>query len=270
MVGDFTGDGVVDIYSFSGANVYAKTAQSIRSVPVSISNGLSSYNIKYATLPSMLNSSYIANLAVSYPRLKVVSPIWVVDSVSTPLGAGGERSSKYSYGNLLAEVGVSGRGMLGFQWMQTDDVNTGLKSRTWYRQDFPYVGMVDKSTQGFGGSVDNLSQTTYEYGCYDFDQTVGCQVAPSKRYFVYQTKMLETAKDLAGKALPGKRTETVYDCASAPVKCFGNATKVTITTLNPDGTASGYSKVTDSEYFNDETNWRLGKVLRSKVTSVTP
>ena len=114
----------------------------------------------------------------------------------------------------------------------------------------------------------NLSVTNYEYGCTDFDSTPGCQVAPLKRYFPYMSRMTETAKDLTGKVLPSEESTTVYDCDNTPVKCFGNATKVTIKTTGTDGGV--YTKETVSDFYNDEANWMLGKLLRSKVTSTIP
>lgn len=237
-------------------------------------NGLSE-KFSYLGAPSkVVNSPNAQSPVISVQRafagfsVATPPPLPVVNATSV-FRNGVEHKVTYKYENSLTELS-SGRGFLGFGAKIEEDVLSGVKNRTDYSLMFPYMGMPAKNSTGFGGSLDNLSVTNYSYGCYDFDQTVGCQVAPGKRYFVYQTMMVETAKDLAGKVLPGKRTETVYDCASAPVKCFGNATKVTITTLNPDGTDSGYAKVTESEFFNDEANWRLGKVLRSKVTSVTP
>jgi FG-GAP-like repeat/Salmonella virulence plasmid 65kDa B protein len=273
--GDFNGDGRSDfIHLANESYVHAWL-----STPTFAYGGVS--KISNANLTTVMPSyaalsvfdRYHRTISSGYPVLSVMAPAYVVSEVKTNDGVGGLSTIKYSYSNMLTEVGLLGRGGLGFAWTQTEIVNSSsnLKSRTYYRQDFPFIGMVDKSTQGFGGSVDNLSQTTYEYGCYDFDGTAGCQVGAGKRYFPYLSKMVETAKDPSGKALPGKRTETTYkECSVPPFKCFGNATQVKITTLNPDGTDSGYVKTTDSEFYNDETNWILGRLLRSKVTSTTP
>jgi Salmonella virulence plasmid 65kDa B protein/FG-GAP-like repeat len=280
--GDFYGSGVssiMQIWDSSGLSAaisWRCTGDQANPRLTAIGSSLTTLtsSIDYKTLPQMLRIGDYISPSSSYPRVAASPPLYLTSSISSSFGGGAINTSNYQYGGLLLDSG-DGRGLLGFQWMQTEapapDPSKVLRSRTYYRQDFPFTGMVDKSTQGFGGSIDNLSQTTYEYGCYDFDDTAGCQVAPGKRYFPYLSKMVETAKDLNGKALPGKRTETTYkECSVPPFKCFGNATQVKITTLNPDGTDSGYVKTTDSEFANDETNWILGRLLRSKVTSTTP
>jgi hypothetical protein len=51
---------------------------------------------------------------------------------------------------------------------------------------------------------------------------------------------------------------------------YGNAGRVKVDALNGDGSASGHVKQTDTWYVNDETNWILGRPLRSSVKAVTP
>jgi hypothetical protein len=101
--------------------------------------------ITYQTLPqAALSSRYSASLQPTYPQQLITSPIFLVTDLASSNGMGGIRTTNYSYGNLLASGGLQGRGSSGFQWTQSQDASTGLASRTCYRQDWPYVGLVDK------------------------------------------------------------------------------------------------------------------------------
>lgn len=54
-----------------------------------------------------------------------------------------------------ARMELDGRGFVGFQWMQSRHNPTGLLARTYFRQDFPYVGQVSREEQGSGGDNGN-------------------------------------------------------------------------------------------------------------------
>ncbi|MFH1814661.1 MAG: FG-GAP-like repeat-containing protein, partial [Pseudomonadota bacterium] len=93
------------------------------------------------------NAVYDKDVASNYPRQALEFPMYVISSTRESDGSGGMRQTSYRYGNAIAELGT-GRGFLGFQWVQSEDVSTGLVSRTWYRQDWPFVGLVDKVERG--------------------------------------------------------------------------------------------------------------------------
>jgi hypothetical protein len=57
--------------------------------------------------------------------------------------------------------------------------------------------------------------------------------------------------------LPTVTTSNQYDS-------FGNATQVVVST------SDGYGKTTINTYTNDTTNWYLGRLTQSSVTSVAP
>lgn len=276
---DLNGDGLLDyvvVWNNGGARNIAGTLLSSSAVNELVSVSEADVQVQrftYQTLSQALGSAYVRGSSVPGVQFShqtiVGSSIKLLQSVESLANTGAYKKTIYKYGNLTLANDVKG-GVRGFEWTEVKDENTGLVSRMSYHLDFPFVGLIKRATQGFDGGVDNLSQTSYRYGCYDFDQTLDCQASPGKRYFVYQNEMEETAKDLKGTALPGKRTETVYDCANAPVRCFGNAIKVTIKTLDASGNPTGHVKETVSDFYNDETSWRLGKLLRSKVISTAP
>ncbi|MBW9336775.1 hypothetical protein FEE59_24990 [Herbaspirillum sp. RU 5E] len=195
----------------------------------------------------------------TYPLLDIKAPIYLVSNVSMSNGLDGVLNTAYTYGEL--KVDLSGRGALGFRWVQERQIETGLVSYTEYRQDWPYVGLPSlvKKTVANGGNGGVLSQTTTSYGCNDpsVSSTTACTIAPGKRYFVYAKQSLESSWDYNGAALPVVTRSSEYDN-------WGNATKVDVTTDD------GFKKSTVNTYANDSVNWYLGRLLKSSVTSSSP
>jgi len=183
-----------------------------------------------------------------------------ISAAAIPNGLGGVIHTNYSYGNLRAEVGT-GRGILGFGWMQTTQVETGLGSYTEFRQDWPYVGLpsMTKKTLIGGGNNGVLSQTVNTYGCSDpaANSATACTIAAGRRYFVHLDQSEESSWDYNGTVLPVITTKTDYDN-------WGNATKVDVATND------GFKKSTINNYSNDSANWYLGRLLRSSVSSTSP
>ncbi|EJL82070.1 Insecticide toxin TcdB like protein, partial [Herbaspirillum sp. CF444] len=261
--GDFNGDGKTDIIQ------HTKTANTKRvwltgspeqqvDLLVSItSNPTNVVNIKF--LPLSNNAIYTKDSTSVYPFRDVQGAVYVVSSVSSANGVGGTTSTSYTYGGLKSDL--SGRGLLGFRWMQAKQIETGLTSYTEYQQTWPYTGLpslVKKSLTG-GGNNGVLSQIANSYNCNDAANTTAtaCTVASGKRYFVYANQSIESGWDYNGAVLPVITTKTEYDN-------WGNATKVDVST------SDGYGKSTVNTYSNDSGNWYLGRLLKSSVTSTAP
>ena len=231
--------------------------------------GINEFHFHFGSVIDSIGGAYQLSAAVNYPLMPTFG-IRMLSNVRSSDGVGGFRQTNYRYGNAVSELGT-GRGFLGFEWVQSEDVGTGVVSRTWYRQDWPFTGLIAKVERGTSAATrSNLGVTTYTYDCTDFDSTPGCQNAPGKRYFPFVTRVEEKSWDLNGVALPITRTDTVYDCGNASTVCFGNALDLTVSTLNPDGSPSGYSKRTQSQFYNDTNNWILGRLLRSSVIHAAP
>lgn len=270
-VADVNGDGKADIVAVyegrggmwsctalatSGTSNWIGTINSIGSQTTSI------------THKSLTNSAtYVKGSGSVYPLQDLQLPMHVVSSISSSNGVGGAVVTNYRYGGLKAEIGA-GRGLLGFAWSEATQEETGVVTRTEYRQDWPYVGMpsrvvVSKSGAGNGGV---LKETSNTFSCLDPASTSGaaCSVAPGKRYFPFVSQSVDKGWDLDGSVLPVVTTKSTYDCGTPPYACYGNA--ITVSVSNSDGS----SKTTTNTYFNDAANWRLGRLLRSVVTSTTP
>ena len=226
---------------------------------VSITDGSgASKKITYA--PLTRKNVYSKDSSPStYPVQDVQAPIYVVSALASSNGIGGTISTSYTYGGLKSDQ--TGRGLLGFRWMQTKQVETGLTSYAEYQQTWPYTGLpilVKKSLTG-GGNNGVLSEISNSYNCNDpvSSTATPCVVGAGKRYFVYANQSVESGWDYNGAALPVITTKTEYDN-------WGNATKVDVST------SDGYGKTTVNNYSNDSSNWYLGRLLKSSVTSATP
>ena len=200
---------------------------------------------------------YTKGSGATYPIVDMQIPMYAVSSVALSNGIGGTLTTNYTYGGLKADL--TGRGLLGFSWMQAIKAETSLGTRTEYRQDWPYVGLPSliKTTIASGGNGGSLSQVTNTYGCKDFVSASGCTVALGRRYFPFTSQSVESGWDLNGAALPVVTTASQYDA-------WGNATQITVSA------SDGYSKTTTNTYTNDTVNWFLGRLTGATVTSTTP
>lgn len=265
-VADVNGDGLSDIvfgpdgsgnWFWMAASGGPELVQSIDST-----GGLNPVSFTYKPLTD--SSVYTKGSGSVYPVADLQVPTYVISQVTTGR-AGATNTTRFTYGGLKVGYGPNARGLLGFNWTQSEQLDTGLVKRTYYRQDFPFLGVAERTGTGTSSaSWSNLTLTTYTYTCNDFVNPIGtCPVAPGKRYFVYAAQSDEQGWDLNGAGLPRNRTTQTMDN-------FGNALTVTVDTLNPDGSASGYSKSTTNVYSNDPVNWNLGRLLKSSVTVTTP
>jgi hypothetical protein len=226
---------------------------------------LSSLRNGYGTTTSFTHKSltdstlYTKGTGSIYPVEDIQYPLYVVSSVSSSNGVGGTLTTNYKYGGLKAEIGT-GRGLLGFNWIENTQVETGVTTRTEYRQDWPYVGLpsqIKKTLPAAAGPNNQLSLATSTYGCLNPQNGSPCAVAAGNRYFPYSSQSIESSWDLNGAILPTLTTSQQFDT-------YGNAIQVTAST------GDGYSKTTTNTYQNDTSNWYLGRLLRSQVQSIAP
>jgi hypothetical protein len=225
----------------------------------SFSNGIGvTTTLTYKPLTD--STVYTKENTATYPIRDVQVPIPVVASTTTSNGIGGTYAMSYFYTG--AKLDFNGRGMLGFHIVQSTEAQ-GLKNIQTYRQDWPYVGLPSqlKRTRADNGIISQVDNT---FTCKDFDADPDvCTVVAGKRYFPYVSQSDEVVNDLNGAFINKSRTTNAF-------VIWGNATQIVVTTLNSDGTASGYTKTTTNTFTNDSTNWILGRLTRATLTSTTP
>ncbi|MGY3449861.1 FG-GAP-like repeat-containing protein [Bradyrhizobium sp. USDA 4353] len=243
--GDFNGDGRSEFILIDGNGYpyqYAFASNGpIGDLMTSISTGTGA-NIAITYQPLTNSSVYSKDSNASYPRVDIQGPMYVASRVDSSNGIGGVSRTTYTYAG--AKVDLTGRGMLGFRQMTVRDEQTGIRSATTYRQDFPYTGATSAVTSSLGSQT--IGQKSFTY--------VATSAPP---YSVQLSQVVSSGSDLDGSALPTVTTSNQYDT-------YGNPTQVAVST------SDGFSKTTVNTYSNDPTLWYLGRLTRSVVTSATP
>jgi FG-GAP-like repeat/Salmonella virulence plasmid 65kDa B protein/Insecticide toxin TcdB middle/N-terminal region len=259
-------------------------------VTTKTSLGLST-TINYESLAQTGNSRYFKELTVNYPQAVIQPPMYVVGSVYSDNAIGTQNTMSYWYGTALSSV--DGRGFLGFNWVQTQLAEQPNINRTYYAQTWPFTGAamhIDawqsnwsplsatynnyKANQLGGLNTASPTQTTcaIQAAPYPFVITLanGTTTLPSGtpapctgpiQVYTYQTDSY--GFDLDGTALPGSQTATTVDG-------FGSPLQITTQNLNSAHAAVGYTKTIINEYINDTTNWWIGRLKKSSVTSNKP
>jgi uncharacterized repeat protein (TIGR01451 family) len=260
---DFNGDGKGDFLVAGNDTLYTFFGHGgPGNLVTTITNGLgATTSITYQPLTN--SNVYSKDTTSSPPTLDVIGPLYVVARVDASNGIGGTYSTTYTYAGAKSDF--SGRGFLGFRQMAATDLQTSIVQTTNYRQDFPYVGLALSATKTVAGQTLNQSNNTYEFISAGNGTTIAPGNAP------YRVALLSSQAfswDLDGTAMP--TITTIYGSASSGYSfssgydAFNNPLLVTVST--PDG----YSKTTTNTYYNDTTNWFLGRLTWSQVTATAP
>lgn len=250
---DFDGDGVADIVRREDdvAEAYRNLAKPAdRLVKVTSAFGVSAY-IQYSPLTA--GSVYTKGTGSTFPVSDVIAPMQVVSRVEHDDGVGGRYGVTYTYGDLRSHAE---RGSLGFGWTRTRDERNGLQSTTWFRQDYPFIGMPRASeTRKSDGGL--LSESSLTYAERVLNQ--------GKTRFAFASQSTARSYELNG-ALTSE-TVTTTECDD-----WGNATRVAV------NTSDGFEKITTSTYDNligpayeiGFDGWLLGRLTNSSVESRAP
>ena len=268
---DVNGDGFLDYCRNIALHIECATSRFMVSRIDKIIDGAGAYvAIGYQSIAAVSPSIiYSADAMPAYPLVNRKIPASVVSSVGTSNGIGGVVTTNYTYGGLKEELG-SGRGMLGFRWLNAKNTTTGVENYTEYRQDWPYVGMTQKNeTRLVGsGSAGVLKRTTVTPACKIPQSGATCVVAAGNRYFPHEVNRYEESWDLVGTAFPSISTATTYNINSPDSELRGDPSSITVTsTLN----GSTSTRTTTNEYWPADTSaWVLGRLKRQTIASTVP
>ena len=265
MAGDFDGDGVSDLawtYQWtSGLRVYA----SLATVPADAGQVASirprlgaDIVIDYARLTEA--GAYIKDTGedgCAYPCVDIRAPLSVVVRVETGNGIGGWNRATYAYGGAKSDL--SGRGFLGFRWMNVKDEQTGIYTTTEYLQRNPFIGQVEYTRRYVSdGSDTNISTTrnTWSASALNAGRTRFPYVSRSV------TDNYELEDGANNRPVTTVTTTSVYDG-------YGNPTSMTETTTGLGRTLAGrpadsFTKTTTNSYANDTVRWHLGRLQCAK------
>lgn len=311
---DYTGDGITDFVRFTsfsgGANLGfhpadgdtdSSASRNLGNVVSSITNGYGARTIisyerlnqsgAYSPLAeadyTSLNDPFRSLVASSQqtlqetPRTPVLEfngtlPIVTQVSSSSPsvVSAANMSSIRYQYGE--AKIQAGGRGNLGFKYLTTTDEQTGIRTRSTYRQDWPFIGyplatdvitssgrLLSRSSstwrlQGWNNSLISTARTlgTAAIGAV---QPV-LSVSQDEGYALKQNGAAQ------GEKLNLVKTSNTYDAS-------GNLTRSVVTTdgLNVDGGFSRVSQQTTVNQFGTSPyDQRMGRLSQSTVTTSRP
>jgi len=269
MLADPKGQGnlqLINVFSDSGrvsVDVHGSSPPGDRIIGVTTGLG-AKYVVNYATTAdtSVYSLDRISYDSIYYPNVAVTAPQYVVSSLVSPNGIGGNATTKYKYETLTSDS--AGRGLLGFGKISTTQVESGITTVTIHRS-FPFNNMplrVDTTYDQGHSSVGGHSSVVYLVKCKE-PSGVSCTYAPGHSYFPYIEEEQVDSYDLNDTMLNKGTTVTVYDN-------FGNPTKVTTTVNSTSNTATAFTTTTVNEYLNDTSNWFIGRLKRSTVTKATP
>jgi hypothetical protein len=258
-IGDFNGDGKADVLWDSripndtrsqGTRVIWLSDGVAPDLMTGVTNGVgASVTVTYNSITNNNGVIYTKGTTATDPTVDLQTPMEVVSRVDKSNGVAGLYSTTYTYAG--AQFDNNGRGFLGFQQLSTTDLQTGIVETTTYRQDFPFTSQVAADQKTLGSTV--LSQVTNSYASTAF-------TAPDNMHHYYQAMVSQTiasGNDLDGSVLPQTTTTFNYDN-------YNNATLIKVCV------SDGSAKTTNNSFTNDTTNWYLGRLVTSSVTSAAP
>ncbi len=179
----------------------------------------------------------------------IQAPLYVVKSVSSDDGLGGQKVTAYDYAG--AKVHVQGRGFRGFRQMTATDQQTGIVTATTYEQVFPYTAQVKSSTKTLAdGTTVKTIANTWDQLSLNAGATVYPFVATSV------SEDYEINDGLGNLPVVSRSASAVFDI-------YGNPTSLTTTT---SGGGETFTETVANTYTNDIPNWFLGLLTRSEVT----
>jgi hypothetical protein len=220
-----------------------------------------SHTITYASLTSGVHTK---GSGAVYPQIDAQIPLQVVSQVQVADGAGGVRTSNYTYGGLRLEANT-GRGTLGMNWQHVLDVDTNVKTESLYFQNYPFTGLPSAVVRKLNGAKLAESNSWYSYRSFTGSTQDGTpSVGPGKYYQLLSDRKLDLTWEIGGAFKSGSSIKQLS------VDVYGNVGAVLTESTDAAGNATGWSKQATSSYSNDTTNWILGRVTRTTVAAGVP
>jgi RHS repeat-associated protein len=265
---DASGDGLPDLVNASRTSTtYRMLRNNSRpDLMTSIQDGYgNTTTVQYKPLTDNLVYDRTENPYGQYPNVTIQAPLSVVSKVTVPDGVGGARSTNYFYRKL--KINGVGRGVLGFEEIDSTDTRSGIRVETKYNQTVFKVGLVSASTRCLdtGGVCQGnkiLQQTVNTYATVTTVDGSGLMDAK----FVYPSQTVETMYALDNATNTTSALAKITTTNASPDE-YGNIQSVTVDTQSLVNTQR-YKTKTQSIYENRTGGgkWHLGLLTSSTVT----
>lgn len=237
---------------------------------------------------SMIN---LTDYGQGSPVFDILSPFYLVSQVSktSPSQAGPNTKTSVTYAYEGMKIQGGGRGSLGFAAIVSIDTHHDVLTRTDYRQDFPFIGMPAMTQTNHNAGT--LAESHNEYAQAIFNLPDGHQsVFPYLKRSYEKTNNLDvTGLRTAGNdySIDGISdhkviiSDFIYNGAdvlhgnltnSEVRTCVGSVSRPLPSQLSSAVCKESSNqlielKTTVNSYQDDETNWFLGRLSDSTVTS---
>ncbi|WP_299768163.1 RHS repeat-associated core domain-containing protein [uncultured Pseudoteredinibacter sp.] len=213
--------------------------------------------------------------------LELRAPISLVTTVasSAPIANSNNNSSSINYYYAGAKLQAAGRGLLGFDQLITEDMQTRVKTHTHYRQDWPFIGypmLTETRTQN--GALLSRAENIWKLKGFNkssWQNTIASSgTASLGAVKPYIAKSIEESYNLmedlstTGARLSKVETNTSYDD-------FGNPTEISVETTGRQASEGLFRTTTINEYNGSLTllgrsqshSYReLGRLTKATVT----
>ncbi len=251
ILADANGDGLTDyILAYRNpSRVMGRRSylNNVRDVQLSsIEQGGNVTEIEYKPLTDA--SIHTKNNNAVFPVVDLQYSLQVVSSVTTSNGIDGTSTVNYHYEGLKSHV--RGRGSYGYAKITETYPETGKTQETVFNQTgFPLTGNVDRVVEKLNGQIINESDTTYSV------------TSANGVYQVNVDQSVDKSYELNGDLI------TTVATAYSNIDAYGNVGRMSVTTT---GNGESFTKITDSTYTNDLSNWYLGRLTETTVTHQAP
>ena len=156
LVGDINGDGFDDLAYVSKGRWLLRLHHPASDLIAAIADPLKA-RTRISYRPATDRAVHLPGSGSKYPVRDVVLPQQLVRKVESDNGIGGSRTVEYAYGQ--AKVDLRGLGFLGFGWSVAEDRTAGIRTTTWYGQDYPFDSMVRQIERRLSKGKKLLSKT---------------------------------------------------------------------------------------------------------------
>jgi len=257
---DLDGDGLRDIGFKSSQYRVRKHRGVVPDLVQGITDGYGNdVAIEYRPLTDA--TFYTKGTGASFPKVDIQGAIYAVKSYSASDGIGGVYTTSLKYEHMRFDV--QGRGMLGFEFRESIDGRSGIKSRLKFSQDFPFTGLVLDAATYQSASGPLMAQVTNS-----LDQLPVQGGTNQQRRLPYVKTSVQKSFEVGG---PNNGAAISEISTSTTLDSYGNKTNVTSTTTDKTGSALTYTSATVTAYATTDADcgWR-GLATQQQVTNTVP